>query len=160
MTNFSLSSRTLHCTGRSRSFEETPHQVSGIDFPFEEPERIGERERERKCVQNYNFDLTLAPEGKTGMRVYFATDYAYRKRLRQDFERYTGNWLETFLGWRITIKTLRLRMGKTLPSLENFYVAGKWLEPGGGVPTAALSGKEVIQIICSTDKKPFAGMVS
>jgi phytoene dehydrogenase-like protein len=63
------------------------------------------------------------------------------------FERYTGNWLGTFLGWRITTKTLRLRMGKTLPGLKNFYMAGQWVEPGGGVPTAALSGCDVIQII-------------
>jgi phytoene dehydrogenase-like protein len=76
------------------------------------------------------------------------------------FERYTGNWLGTFLGWRITTKTLRLRMGKTLPGLKNFYMAGQWVEPGGGVPTAALSGRDVIQIICRRDKKPFAATIS
>jgi phytoene dehydrogenase-like protein len=72
------------------------------------------------------------------------------------FERYTGNWQGTFLGWRITTKTLRLRMDKTLPRLENFYMAGQWLEPGGGVPTAALSGRDVVQLLCRRDKNPFA----
>jgi phytoene dehydrogenase-like protein len=76
------------------------------------------------------------------------------------FERYTGNWLGTFLGWRITTKTLRLRMGKTLPGLKNFYMAGQWVEPGGGVPTAALSGRDVFQIICRRDKKSFAATIS
>jgi phytoene dehydrogenase-like protein len=186
--------------GVARSFDEMPHQVTGLDFPLDEPVRIGDRERKRLCVQMYNFDPSLAPAGKTVMRVYFASDYEYWKTLRQDperyeaekeqiadqvvaaldrrfpglaaqvemrdvatpitFERYTGNWLGTFLGWRITTKTLRLRMGKTLPGLKNFYMAGQWVEPGGGVPTAALSGRDVIQIICRRDKKPFAVTVS
>jgi phytoene dehydrogenase-like protein len=46
-------------------------------------------------------------------------------------------------------------MKKTLPGLENFYMAGQWVEPGGGMPTAALSGRNVIQIICNKDKKTF-----
>jgi phytoene dehydrogenase-like protein len=49
-------------------------------------------------------------------------------------------------------------MGKTLPRLENFYMAGQWLEPGGGVPTAALSGRDVIQLLCRKDKKRFAAV--
>jgi phytoene dehydrogenase-like protein len=184
--------------GVARSFDEMPHQTTGLDFPLDEPVKIGEQERERLCVQIYNFDPTLAPPGKTFMRVYFATDYEYWKELGQDparyeteeekiaenviasldrrfpglaskvemwdvstpltFERYTGNWQGTFLGWRITTKTLRLRMGKTLPRLENFFMAGQWLEPGGGVPTAALSGRDVVQFLCKKDKKPFTAM--
>lgn len=181
--------------GVASTFEDMPHQTTGLDFPLDEPVKIGEQERERLCVQIYNFDPTLAPEGKTFMRVYFATDYAYWKNLAQDpehyavekeqiaesviaaldrrfqglaakvemwdvstpltFERYTGNWQGTFLGWRITTKTLRLRMGKTLPRLKNFYMAGQWLEPGGGVPTAALSGRDAVRLVCRKDKKPF-----
>lgn len=71
------------------------------------------------------------------------------------FERYTGNWQGTFLGWRITTKTLRLHMGKTLPRLKNFNMAGQCLEPGGGIPTAALSGRDVIQIMCKGDNRSF-----
>jgi phytoene dehydrogenase-like protein len=184
--------------GVARSFEDMPHQTTGLDFPLEQPVKIGEQERERLCVQIYNFDPTLAPAGKTFMRVYFATNYEYWKELGEEpvrieaekekiaerviasldqrfpglasmvemwdvstpltFERYTGNWQGTFLGWRITTKTLRLRMGKTLPRLENFYMAGQWLEPGGGVPTAALSGRDVIQLLCRKDKKRFAAV--
>ncbi len=59
------------------------------------------------------------------------------------FERYTGNWQGTFLGWLITTKTLRMRMSKTLPGLKNFYMAGQWVEPGGSVPTATMSGRNV-----------------
>jgi phytoene dehydrogenase-like protein len=44
-------------------------------------------------------------------------------------------------------------MSKTLPGLKSFYMAGQWVEPGGGVPTAAKSGRETIQLICKQDKK-------
>ena len=71
------------------------------------------------------------------------------------WERYTGNWQASFEGWLITTKTFGMRMSKTLPGLKNFYMAGQWVEPGGGVPTAAMSGRNVIQIICKRDRKPF-----
>lgn len=71
------------------------------------------------------------------------------------FHRYTGNWQGTFEGWMITPKTHSLRMSKTLPGLDNFYMTGQWVEPGGGLPPAAFSGRNVIQILCKRDKKPF-----
>ena len=47
------------------------------------------------------------------------------------------------------------RMEKTLPGLGDVYMCGQWVEPGGGVSTAAGSGKTVIQTICGKDKKKF-----
>ena len=46
-------------------------------------------------------------------------------------------------------------MSKTLPGLDNFYMAGQWVEPGGGLPTAAMSGRNVTQIVCKKDKRRF-----
>ncbi|HEY4789533.1 MAG TPA: hypothetical protein VIH57_25960, partial [Bacteroidales bacterium] len=71
------------------------------------------------------------------------------------YKRYTGNWQGTYEGWLLTPKTMRTRMSKTLPGLHNFYMAGQWVEPGGGLPTAALSGRNVIQLICKKDRKKF-----
>jgi phytoene dehydrogenase-like protein len=71
------------------------------------------------------------------------------------WERYTGNWQGSGEGWLITKRTLLIRMSKTLPGLKNFYMAGQWVHPGGGVPTAAMSGRWVTQIICHQDKRPF-----
>jgi phytoene dehydrogenase-like protein len=71
------------------------------------------------------------------------------------FEHYTGNWQGSFMGWQTSTKTLIMRMSKTLPGLKNFYLAGKWVEPGGGVPTAAMSGRNVTQIICKRDNRSF-----
>ncbi len=71
------------------------------------------------------------------------------------WERNTGNWRGSFEGWLPTTTTLGMNMSKTLPGLENFYMAGQWVEPGGGLPTAAMSGRNITQIICHKDKKPF-----
>jgi phytoene dehydrogenase-like protein len=46
-------------------------------------------------------------------------------------------------------------MKKTLPGLDRFYMAGQWVEPGGGIPSAAFSARNVIQIICKRDRKQF-----
>jgi phytoene dehydrogenase-like protein len=71
------------------------------------------------------------------------------------FHRYTGNWQGSFEGWMITPGMLTLRMKKTLPGLDRFYMAGQWVEPGGGIPSAAFSARNVIQIICKRDRKHF-----
>lgn len=71
------------------------------------------------------------------------------------YQRYTGVWKGAWEGWLLTTKSMSLRMKKTLPGLENFYMAGQWVEPGGGVPPSALSGRQVIQLLCARDMKTF-----
>jgi phytoene dehydrogenase-like protein len=72
------------------------------------------------------------------------------------WERYTGNWQGSMEGWLITRKTFPpFRMSKTLPGLKDFYMVGQWVEPGGGLPPAAMSGRNIIQILCKRDKKNF-----
>jgi phytoene dehydrogenase-like protein len=73
--------------------------------------------------------------------------------------RYTGNWQGPMKGWLITPENIGMiagkGMGQTLPGLENFYMAGQWVEPGGGVPTAAMSGRKLIRKLCKRDKRKF-----
>jgi phytoene dehydrogenase-like protein len=75
------------------------------------------------------------------------------------WERYTGNWRASFEGWLITTRTFGMSMSKTLPGLKNFYMCGQWVEPGGGVPSAALSARNLIQVICKADKKSFVSTI-
>jgi len=75
------------------------------------------------------------------------------------FERFTGNWQGSYMGWLMTPKTLGIQIGTTLPGLENFYMAGQWVRVGGGLPPAAMSGRDVTQIICERDNRPFIAMV-
>lgn len=71
------------------------------------------------------------------------------------FQRYTGNWQGSFEGWVLTPENWTLRMWHTLPGLKNLWLAGQWVEPGGGLPPAALSGRGAVQMICKADGKRF-----
>jgi phytoene dehydrogenase-like protein len=70
------------------------------------------------------------------------------------FERYTGNWQGSYMGWLLAPKTINMRMSKTLPGLENFYMAGQWVQ-GCSLMYAVVHGRHVNQIICQKDKRPF-----
>ena len=74
------------------------------------------------------------------------------------FERYTGNWKGGYLGWLATPEFMNLRVGKTLPGLNNFYIVGTW-SGNGSLGFAATSGRQVVQIICHKDEKKFVTTV-
>jgi phytoene dehydrogenase-like protein len=71
------------------------------------------------------------------------------------FERYTGNWLGSFEGWLPTTKSIRVRIRRTLPSVANFHMIGQWVQPGGGLPPAAMQGRKVIEKICRENRSKF-----
>ena len=71
------------------------------------------------------------------------------------FVRYTHNWRASYEGWLPTPRLLGRRILYTLRGLENFYMAGHWVIPGGGLPSAALSGRDVAQMICAQNGKAF-----
>jgi phytoene dehydrogenase-like protein len=71
------------------------------------------------------------------------------------YERWTGNWQGSYQGWLPTPRILGRRLPYTLPGLKNFYMAGQWVETGGGLPPSALSGRYVAQMICARDGKKF-----
>lgn len=62
--------------------------------------------------------------------------------------RYTNNWKGSYEGWQLTPGVAMKKVPRQLPGLDNFYMAGHWVEPGGGLPTAMMSGRNVAQIIC------------
>lgn len=69
--------------------------------------------------------------------------------------RYTGVWKGAYEGFLPSSKNVGTNLKMYLPNLNNFYMAGQWLFPGGGLPPAGQSGKWVIQILCKKDKKKF-----
>lgn len=71
------------------------------------------------------------------------------------YERYTGNWQGSYMGWANATQTAGKSMSRTLPGLASFYMAGQWVFMGGGVPGAVMSGRHVMQVICKKDKKSF-----
>jgi phytoene dehydrogenase-like protein len=74
--------------GIDRTFDDVPVTLTGINFPFEEPVTIGERDRDHMSVQFYSYDPILAPEGKTFARVHYPSDYDFWEDLKRDPERY------------------------------------------------------------------------
>jgi phytoene dehydrogenase-like protein len=181
--------------GVARKFDDIPSSEEGLAFPLEKPVIIAGKERKTLIVHIYNFDPTLALEGKTVIKVYFNTDYDYWEMLYKERERYkaekeqiadtvvalldkrfpglaaqvemrdvatpmtwvryTGNWKGAYEGWAMIPETFMMPMSKTLPGLDNFYMAGQWVNPGGSMPSAVMSGRHTIQIICKKDKKKF-----
>ncbi len=181
--------------GVSRTFPDVPHILY---FPLEKPLVIDPgTSAEDIGVRVFNFDPTMAPEGKTVITCLFSTyNYKYWVDLRENHQekykeekkriadeiieilekkfgniksgvevtdistpatviRYTNNWKGSLEGWLLTPAVGLKPMKKTLPGLKDFYLAGQWVEPGGGLPAAIMSGRNITQIICKKDKKKF-----
>lgn len=68
------------------------------------------------------------------------------------FERYTGNWQGSFEGWLPTPSAMMKQISKTLPGLSNFYMAGQWVQAGGGLPSGVMTGKQVIGSIIKSEE--------
>lgn len=69
--------------------------------------------------------------------------------------RYTGVWKGAYEGFSPSANNITKQLKNELPGLDNFYLAGQWLFPGGGLPPSALSGKTAIRQICKKDRKSF-----
>jgi phytoene dehydrogenase-like protein len=177
--------------GISRKFSDIPHCGIGIIYPLKEPAIIGGIAMASLRPMVYNFDPTLAPEGKTGLRVVLPADFAFWQGFQENpegyraekdkvvetviqlleqrfpgissqvemrdvatpltFERYTSSQKGSIIGWDVTTQTAFKRIPKTLPGLRNFWMAGQWVEMGGGIPMVALSGRNVIQLIAKKE---------
>jgi phytoene dehydrogenase-like protein len=69
--------------------------------------------------------------------------------------RYTNNWRGSMEGWLITPATGMRPLPKTLPGLSAFYMVGQWTQPGGGLPTGLMNGREVSKLICRDHRMPW-----
>jgi phytoene dehydrogenase-like protein len=69
--------------------------------------------------------------------------------------RYTGVKDGAYEGFMPSRENMMKSLKMQLPGLKNFYMAGQWLFPGGGLPPAAQSGKWAVQLICKARKQPF-----
>ncbi len=73
---------------------------------------------------------------------------------------YTGVKDGAYEGFLPTKENMMKSLDMTLPKLKNFYMAGQWLFPGGGLPPSAQSGKWVVQLICKNEKKTFISSIN
>jgi phytoene dehydrogenase-like protein len=72
------------------------------------------------------------------------------------YNRYTGNWKGSPDGWAITNSNLTtMEPVRRLPGLEGLFMAGQWTAPYTGTVIAALSGRQIIQLMCKKESKKF-----
>jgi phytoene dehydrogenase-like protein len=71
--------------------------------------------------------------------------------------RYTLNFHGSPEGWLPTTKAIMTNIPRALPGLADFYMAGQWVMPGGGVPPCLYSGKHAVQLLCHHDRRAFRG---
>ena len=69
--------------------------------------------------------------------------------------RYTGVKDGAYEGFMPTKENMMKSLKMTLPKLRNFYMAGQWLYPGGGLPPSVQSGKFAIMLICKKERQKF-----
>jgi len=69
--------------------------------------------------------------------------------------RYTGVKDGAYEGFMPTRENMMKTLKMHLPGLRNFYMAGQWLFPGGGLPPSAQSGKWAVQLICKEKRQKF-----
>jgi phytoene dehydrogenase-like protein len=69
--------------------------------------------------------------------------------------RYTGNWRASFEGWMPTPGYMMKGLPRRLPGLDDFYMIGQWVQPGGGLPTGVMTAREVLQLVCKRDDVEF-----
>jgi phytoene dehydrogenase-like protein len=72
------------------------------------------------------------------------------------YVRYTGNWRGSPDGWYATPENLMTQTPlRSLPGLSGFHMVGQGALPYAGVAHSALSGRQLIQLLCKRNGKPF-----
>lgn len=69
--------------------------------------------------------------------------------------RYINLWKAAHQGWAPTPDAIGRLQKKRIPGLNNFYLAGHWVSPAGGIPAVIAVGRHVAQMICKKDRKQF-----
>jgi phytoene dehydrogenase-like protein len=72
------------------------------------------------------------------------------------YKRYTGNWQGSPDGWYITPDSMRANPLRNLPGLKSLWMAGQWTAPFTGTIIAAVTGRQVIQLLCRQDRRRFS----
>ncbi len=67
------------------------------------------------------------------------------------FYRYTENQNGSLIAWG-AVPATPMMLPKTIKGVSNLVLAGHWVMPGGGVPQAAMSARQAVQLICMNEK--------
>jgi phytoene dehydrogenase-like protein len=179
--------------GVNRDMSKEPDRLV---LELQDPITIAGEEHHWVAIIHHCFDPSAAPEGKSAMEVWYATNYDYWEKLSHDrtaynnekkriadftieqlnkrwpgfasqvevvdvptpatYVRYTGNWQGSPDGWYITADNMRRQNPlRSLPGLSDLYMIGQWTAPFTGTVIAALTGRQIVELICRKEKKKF-----
>jgi phytoene dehydrogenase-like protein len=72
------------------------------------------------------------------------------------YVRYTGNWKGSPDGWYITLENMMSQEPvRSLTGLSDFYMVGQWTAPFAGTVISALTGRQLIELLCIEESKAF-----
>lgn len=179
--------------GVNRNLSQEPVRLI---LELDKPVSIAGEEHRWMYVIHHCFDPATAPEGKSAVEVWYATNYDYWENLSRDrtayknekkriadfsvsqldkrwpgfasqvevvdvptpatYFSYTGNWKGSPDGWYITSDNMRRQIPlRSLPGLSDFYMIGQWTAPFTGTVIAALTGRQLVELLCRKEKKKF-----
>jgi phytoene dehydrogenase-like protein len=144
------------------SFAPAGHSVVQVSFPSdwgywhtlasEDPARYQE-EKERlaaECLSRLDFYFE-------GVRSLVELKHVSTPHT---IHRYTSNHQGSAGGWLPTPEALSTWIPHTLPGLSGFFMAGRWVTPGGEAAGNIQSGKNVVQLLCRRERRVFRSTVS
>ncbi|MFO0549762.1 MAG: flavodoxin domain-containing protein [Polyangiaceae bacterium] len=70
------------------------------------------------------------------------------------------SWRGAYEGWKPGSDAFFGSLKQTVHGVAGLYLAGQWVEPGGGVPTALASGRKVVQLVCADEQVTFVAAPS
>ena len=75
------------------------------------------------------------------------------------YVRYTGNWRGSPCGWYRTPENFMKAPLRSLPGLSDFYMVGQWTKPYAATLESALTGRQLVQLLCKRSRRPFVTFV-
>ena len=116
--------------------------------------RKTDRDKYQRCKEEFaNQLIDLVNEKLGNLKVNIEeTDIA----TPATFNRYTNNWKGSVQGWLSGKNLIALPpVDFELPGLKDFYYCGHWSVPGGGLPIALKSARDIAKIICKRTSVEF-----
>lgn len=71
------------------------------------------------------------------------------------FYRFCGSYKGSYMSFILTPFAKKKTHKGRIKGINNLYLTGQWLQPPGGLPNAAVTGKFTIQRLCKATKTPF-----
>ena len=139
--------------GVARDMSAEPHALT---YFLQEPVTLLGKERDRISVENYSFDPTLAPAGKTAIKVLLDARYSHWKELQQDRKSYDAAKQEVadyvidlleqrFSGIREQIEVTDVATPLTIERFTgNWHGTQAWMDEKGSVMDMFFGGTKTL----------------